>query len=158
MVYIHLSLYGFLRVSEYTYLCWCDVTFAINHLSIILHQSKTDPFQLDCTVKILKTISSTCPFHSFEVCHKLSGIVTPTTPLFQAGRFHPLSHAAVTKTLCKLLHQAGLNESQFASHSFRISTATTAAAAGLPAWLIKSLGCWSNNAYLSSIIINIQDL
>ena len=34
----------------------------------------------------------------------------------------------------------------YASHSFRIGAATTAAAAGL-----KSLGRWSSNAYLSYI-------
>ena len=135
-----LAFYGFLRVSEYTNLRWCDVTLTTDHLSIILHQSKTDPFRRGCTVKIFKTKSSTCPCHAFEVYRKLSGIVAPITLLFKAGRFHPLSHAAVTKTLRELLHQAGLNESQYASHSFRIGEATTAAAVGLPAWLIKSLG------------------
>ena len=106
-----LAFYGFLRVS-YTNLRWCDVNFATNHLSTILHQSKTDPFRRGCTVKIFKTKSSTCPCHTFEVYRKISGIVAPTTLLFKAGRFHPLSRAAVTETLHKLLHQAGLNESQ----------------------------------------------
>ena len=81
----------------------------------------------------------------------LTSNVTPTAPLFQAGRFHPLSHPAVTKTLRLLLKQTGLDESQYASHSFRIGAATTAAAARLPVWLIKGLGCWSSNAYLTSI-------
>jgi len=74
-----------------------------------------------------------------------------STPLFQAGRFHPLSRAAVTNTLCQLLRQSGLDHSLYSSHSFRIGAATTAAAAGLPAWLIKNLGRWCINAYLTYV-------
>ena len=39
----------------------------------------------------------------------------------------------------------------YASHSFRIGAATTAAAAGLPVWLIMKLGRWTSNAYASYI-------
>ena len=96
-----------------------------------------DPFRRGCVVKLFNTKSFTCPCHAFDRYHKLTSNVAPTTPLFQAGRFHPLSFAAVTKTLCLLLKQAGLDESQYASHSFRIGAATTGAAAGLPVWLVK---------------------
>ena len=146
-----MAFYGFLRVSEYTNLRWCDVTLSVDHITITLHQSKTDPFRRGCTVKIFNTNSSTCPWHAFDRYRKLSGDVAPTAPVYQAGRFRPLTRAAVTKSLRQLLQQAGLNDSQFASHSFRIGTATTAAAAGLPAWLIKNLGRWSSNAYLTYI-------
>jgi len=50
-----------------------------------------------------------------------------------------------------LLSRAGLDQSQFASDSFRIGAATTAAAAGIPVWMIKSSGCWTSNVYLSYI-------
>ena len=45
--------------------------------------------------------------------------------------------------------QAGMCPSNYASQSFRIGAATTAAAAGLPTWLIKTLGRWSSDAYLT---------
>ena len=66
----------------------------------------------------------------------MSGDVTPSASLYQAGRFHPLSRAAVTNTLRQLLKQAGIDHPHYSSYSFRIgaaTTATTAAAAGLPA-------------------------
>ena len=37
--------------------------------------------------------------------------------------------------------------SSYTSHSFRIGAVTTAAAAGLPPTLIKTLGRWRSNAY-----------
>ena len=50
-----------------------------------------------------------------------------------------------------LFQQGGINQSNYASHSFRIGAATTAAAAGIPAWLIKTLGRWNSKAYLAYI-------
>ena len=131
---------GFFRVSELINLRWSDASFSLNHISITLHQSKTDSFRCGCTVKIFKTNSSTCPHHAVDRYRKVSGDVTPSASLYQAGRFHPLSRTAVTNTLCQLLKQAGIDHLHYSLHSFRIGAATTAAAAILPAWLIKSLG------------------
>ena len=41
--------------------------------------------------------------------------------------------------------------SNYASHTFRIGVASTAATAGLPMWLIKTLERWSSNAYLGYV-------
>ena len=71
--------------------------------------------------------------------------------MFKAGRFLPLSREKLNVVLCQLLQQAGLNQSDYASHSFRIGAATTAAAAGIPTWLIMKLGRWTSNAYRSYI-------
>ena len=58
-------------------------------------------------------------------------------PVFNAARFNPLTQKGLNKVLRYLLQQGGINQANYASHSFRISVATTAAAAGIPAWLIK---------------------
>jgi len=39
-----MAFYGFLRASELTSLCWCDVSHFGDHISITLHQLKTDTF------------------------------------------------------------------------------------------------------------------
>ena len=70
---------------------------------------------------------------------------------FMAGRFTPLTQASLYKTLRTLLSRAGLDQSQYASHSFRIGTATTAATVRMLVWMIKNLGCWISNGYLSYI-------
>ena len=72
-----------------------------------------------------------------------------TTPVFRAGRFNHLTQQQLNKAICHLLQQGEINQDNFASHSFQIGAATTAAVAGLLAWLIKkTLGLWNSNAYL----------
>ena len=146
-----MAFYGFFRVSELINLHWNDVSFSLDHIYVSLHQSKTDPFRCGCTVKIFKTNSSTCPHHAIDRYRKVSGDVSPSASLYQVGRFHPLSRAAVTNTLRQLLKHAGFDYPHYSSHSFRIGAATTAAASGHPAWLIKNLGRWTSNAYLTYI-------
>ena len=145
----NMAFYGLFRVSKLINLRWSDISFSLDHISVTLYQSKTDPFRCDCTVKIFKTNSSTCPHNAIDRYQKVSSDVTPSASLYQAGRFHPLSCAAVTNTLRQLLKQAGIGHPHYSSHSFRIGAATTAAAAGLPAWLIKNLGRWTSKAYLT---------
>ena len=48
-----------------------------------------------------------------------------------------------------LLQLASYDQNSYASQSFRIGTAITAAAACLPTWLIKAMGRWSSDAYQS---------
>ena len=69
-------------------------------------------------------------------------------PVFKAGRFNLLTQK-LNRTLRNLLQQGGFNHINYLSHSFRIDAATTAAAAGLPPWLIKKLGRWHCDAYLT---------
>ena len=67
------------------------------------------------------------------------------------GKISPLSCDQLNTVLYHLLQQAGLTQSNYASHSFRIGAATTATAAGLPTWLIMRLGQWINSTYRSYI-------
>ena len=63
------------------------------------------------------------------------------------GSFSPLTRERLTAVIRQLLHQAGISPHMYASHSFRIGVATTAATAGFLTWLIKRLGRWNSNAF-----------
>ena len=149
MVSIHTGFYGFLRASEFTSssLQWLDVQFSATTVVIDLRQSKTDPFRRGHTITIQAT--STCPVRAINCFAELSTLRSGS--VYYGGRFTPLSRDHLTDVLRRLLQQAGYQQCLYSSHSFRIGTATTAAAAGLPAWLIKSLGRWSSDAYQTYI-------
>lgn len=68
-------------------------------------------------------------------------------PVYRGCHFNPLTREELTTQLRTLLQCAGFEPYLYASHIFRIGAATTAAAAGLPAWLIKAMGRWSSEAY-----------
>jgi len=147
-----MAFYEFLRVSELTSLRWCDASHLVITFQLPSTNQRLTLFVVDAvSASTGQTGSSTCPWHAFECYRGLSGGASHCTLLFQACRFAPLSGAAVTRALRQLLQQAGIDSLQYSSHSFRIGAATTAAAAGLPVWLIKNLARWSSNAYLSYI-------
>ena len=146
-----LSFYGFLRASECLSLTWSDITMAENHLVIELRQSKTDPFRRGQSIHIYPTNSSTCPVRALTLFADKIGPTPPQKLVFSAGTCSPLTRPKFTEIIRYLLIQAGMCPSNYASHSFRIGAATTAAAAGLPTWLIKTLGRWSSDAYLTYI-------
>ena len=64
---------------------------------------------------------------------------------FRSGRL--LTRSAVICLLRDAARCAGLPYHSLKGHSFRIEAASTAAAAGLPDWLIKVLGRWSSDCY-----------
>ena len=100
---------------------------------------------------ILRTTLSPCPLKAFKRYKDSFTNTSNRAFLYRAGRFNPSSRSAVTRVNQQLLLHAGLDSTQYASHSFRIGAATPAAAAGLPAWMIKDLRHRSSDAYLSYI-------
>ncbi len=68
-------------------------------------------------------------------------------PFFRFSDGSPLTRDKLVAELRRALRAAGLDDSNFAGHSFRIGAATTAAACGLPDSLIKTLGRWESAAY-----------
>ena len=146
------AFYGFFRASELlSNLTWSDVVLSSTQMTITLYQSKTDPFRRGQCVHIFASGSSTCPIRAMNCYRTLVGSPNTDDPVFKAGQFNPLTQNKVNKVLRHLLQQSGINDGNYASHSFRIGAATTAAAAGIPGSLIKVLGRWNSDAYLTYI-------
>ena len=74
-------------------------------------------------------------------------LARPQGPLFSFHSGRLLTRKSVVSLLRDAARQAGLPYSSLKGHSFRIGAASTAAAAGLPDWLIKVLGRWSSDCY-----------
>jgi len=108
-----------------------------------------DPFRRGQSITLQATSTSTCPVRAIILFTELT--TNRSGPLYCGGHFNPLSREQLTKALRNLLQLAGHKHQSYASHSFRIGAATTAAAAGLPTWLIKAMGRWSSDAYQTYI-------
>ena len=117
-------------------------------MSITLLQSKTDPLRRGSTIHLFPTGSSTYPIKAMTA-YAMHIDTSSNNPVFRAGSFNPLTQKKLNRTLRNLLQQGGFNHINYLSHSFRIAAAITTFAAGLPPWLIKKLGRWHNDAYLT---------
>jgi len=148
-----MAFYGFLHVSEFTGLSlqWSDIHSDTQAISVSIHKSKMDPFHEGHVLCITSTGTSTCPVSAL---HKYTSMIPKdhkTGPLFSAGKFNPLTRSQLSTILRHLLQQAGYDPQLFCTHSFRIGVATTSAAAGLPPWLIRTMGWLNSDAYQSYV-------
>lgn len=156
-----LAFFGFLRCSEFTcnssfdpecHLSRNDIIFYPNilkaeHFEVVIKRSKTDPFRHGCRLAIGSSRNKLCPVRAMKNYILQSSSVQTSRPLFEFESGAPLTRTALTSHLRSLLQQQGLDETFYASHSFRIGAATTAGSVGLPTWLIKTLGRWSSDCY-----------
>ena len=72
-------------------------------------------------------------------------------PLFVFANGSQLSKSHLSQVVKALARRSGIAPDRYSSHSFRIGTVTTAAAAGVPDWQIKALGRWLSDAYQAYI-------
>ena len=125
--------------KDRTLLC-SDLTIDSNGYRLHIEDSKTDPFRLGVDLFLSRSHHSVCPVKALEKYMARSRSIALDLPLFSHMDGSFLTPLRLTSMLWSLLHKLGFNEDQYAGHSFRIEAATTAAAAGLPDWLIKTLG------------------
>ena len=156
-----LAFFGFLRCSEFTcnspfdpeyHLSRTGIIFYPNilnaeHFDVIIKRSKTDPFRRGCRLTIGSSLNEFCPVRAMKIYFLQTPSIPESRPLFQFESGAPLTRATLTSHLRSLLQQQGLDETLYASHSFRIGAATAAGSAGLPTWLIKTIGRWSSDCY-----------
>ena len=100
-----------------------------------------------CRLAFGSSRNKLCPVRAMKSYMLRSAPGTAARPLFEFTSGAPLTRTALTSHLRRLLRQQGLYETLYASHSFPIGAATAAGSAGLPTWLIKTLGRWSSDCY-----------
>ena len=115
------------------------------HPTLVCLKSKTDPFRQSVEVFLGRTDTPLCPVQALI---QYQGVRSPTPgPLFVLSTGSPLSRSHLVANLHTALRQAGLDESRYNGHSFRIGAATTATQQGLEDSLIQTLGRWRSEAY-----------
>ena len=113
---------------------------------VFLRRAKTDPFGKGVSVYLGRTNSSLCPISA--LLNYLAIRPPGEGPLFTHQSGTPLSRDQFVRGVKAALSAAHIAHEHYSGHSFRIGAATAAAAAGVPAHIIKMLGRWSSEAYL----------
>ena len=134
-----LAFYGFLRASEFTTpeLTWSHIQHHTDKVVVFIQQSKTDPFY---TMAIHATETSTCPVRAINQYAAAVTTSQKVGPLFNGGRFSPLTRQQLTSALRHLLQHTEYNQQHYASHSFRIGAATLQQLPACQLGLLKYLG------------------
>ena len=145
-----LAFFTFLRCGEFTYpgvhsfssrfnLTTDCVTFypslaCPQRLLVTLKSSETDVFRQGRSLIIACCSSLLCPVSTMQQYFLVAQ--PPPGPLFSFRSGSLLTRSSVTHLLRDSARCAGLPYESLKGHSFRIGAASTAAAAGLPDWLI----------------------
>ena len=132
---------------------WGDVAVeseqAPSMLRVHLRVSKCDQFGKGASIYVGKAEGPRCPVVAVVAYMAARG---PTAgPFFRNQQGRPMLKAYFVAELRKALTAAGLDQTAFAGHSFRIGAATAAAQAGVPDSTIQILGRWSSAAFLTYI-------
>ena len=149
-----LGFFGFLRSSEFTLpssnsfsssqtLLHSDIDpDSRNSLYVRIKMSKVDPFRRGHILVIAPSQSHICAVDAMRrfLCHRQD--TNGPLFLFKDGTFLTGSH--LNMLLSAWMVPRNLVHTHISLHSFHIGAASTAAAAGLPAWLIQALGRWSS--------------
>ena len=96
-----------------------------------------------------RTENELCPVSAILAYTELRG--STAGPFFRFQDGEPLTKAKFTEKTRQALHNIGLQEGEYAGHSFRIDAATTAARAGVEDSTIQMLGRWTSHAFLRYI-------
>ena len=122
-----------------------------------LKQSKSDPFRKGVQVLIGATSDCLCPVAAL-MAYLAVRDKDASTPLFKFRNNEPLSRDRFVREVRKALREAGMDQSQYAGHSFRSGAATVAAACGVEDSLIKALGRWESSVYQVYVKLPKQSL
>ena len=162
-----LGFFGFLRLGEMAiatssttfdpakHACLGDLRL-INSgqtIAFTIKVSKTDPFRQGSVVHIGATNTPICPVATILTYRNIRTKLDARdcAPLLCHLDGRPLDKVWFISAMQLRLRQLGIDATGYTGHSLRIGAATTAAAAGVPDWLIKTMGRWRSDCYQTYI-------
>ena len=165
-----LAYFGLLRCSEFTtpgskfnpqiHSRVCDLQLLITDtIRYFIKRSKTDQFKKGHSVFIFNIDSPLQPYQTLAnyIVYRCS-IASLDEPLFATDDGRPATRSWFQSQLKSIITQIGIPADHYSTHSFRIGIATTAINNGLSDLALKTIGCWSSNAFNSYIRSNLSDL
>ena len=125
-------------------------------LRISIKQSKTDPFRKGVDLFIGRTGTDLCPLAALLDYLRTRGSAPGPLFVFADGRV--LTRQRFVDLVRDGLEKAGVDQSKYCGHSFRIGAATTAAKKGIEDCIIKTLGRWESLADLQYVKLPREQL
>ena len=113
---------------------------------IFIQRVKNDAFGKWSCIFLGRTDKDICPTQAFKR-YLMNHPPWPWGLVPESRRLSMLEGSFCPRSSPRLI-KAGLNPLLYTGHSFGIEAATTAAAAGIPAHMMKGLGRWSSDAYM----------
>ena len=125
-------------------------------VQVRIKASKTDTFRKGVDIFLGRTSNSLCPVAALLAYLVIHG--KGPGPLFCMANGAYLTRDLYVREVRKALVAAGVDQSKYSGHSFRIGAATTAAAAGIADSTIKTLSCWESAAYQLYVRLSREEL
>ncbi|XP_054832315.1 integrase/recombinase xerD homolog [Eublepharis macularius] len=123
-----------------------DVSWGRGGLTINIRRSKTDQLGRGASIFLRPAaIAAVCPVRALE--EYLALRPSGPAPLLVHADCSPVSRFQFAAVLRACLAAAGLPQTEFGTHSFRIGAATSASEWGLASSQIQAIGRWRSSAY-----------
>ncbi|XP_069812969.1 uncharacterized protein [Dendropsophus ebraccatus] len=153
-----LAFFGALRVGELVAasrsappgLRIADVVVLSDSLRIFIRKSKTDIYANGAWLSVFSLQGPYCPVgivRQYKQSLPLSASSAPSSHFLVHEDKSPLTKFQFVSMLKKCLFVAGLNPTEFGTHSFRIGAATVADSLGMPGESVKRIGRWASDCY-----------
>ena len=143
-----------------THLSLADIALDDNKrpslIRVSIKQSKTDPFRRGVDIFMGRTGTDLCPVSALLDYLQMRGSAPGPVFIFADGRF--LTRQRFVDRVREGLETAGVDQSKYCGHSFRIGAATTAASKGVEDCVIQTLGRWESLAYLQYVKLPREQL
>lgn len=125
---------------------WSDVTFGTTNCVVWFRKAKNDQRARDIRVRLGRLSGSNlCPVQALEDYRQ--GFAYRVDPLLQHEDRTPLTVFQFRAVFRLALINMGYPASTYGLHSLQIGATTLANVIGMPASIIRRIGCWRSDVY-----------